>query len=1674
MKPRLSIHHLSLFLALLISLFLLSLLPSNASAAAKETENRKKIKILENTSIKSNGLISGLVRTGEKSIVFKGKFELEDPTEKITVNWFSANQKQFKPWFKSTFKTESPKIFKGQELYINGNFEKLTKALFDKQEGEDLKAEAEDPSPAESGSKGSDGSADASSSIGSESGSQSQQTPGAPATNPAPTTTVDRTVSSTATESCPHEIAGSQIHLKTKTITTFSDGSTEESACITASTYDLLNTYEGCSPRHDFVSAVTHLQQKTGYVNDEGNFIMTRSCHDTGTTFVHRKSAASCDETFDKTNNLIYQSKKTYYTDINANVHFISECMMDANDFRSVSPEDYLPEYSNADRVAPASSLAFKRFKYYIQLGDKKVYVSDWQDDLTSPMPIYRDYNNCTYFHDINAVSSSRQYQLVYDRDGVKKSVSGCKPDPNMSFAHITDEKFCTPDVINRQLYKKVSTYFLDETGKRVVVADCSVTDEIQTIDPAFVSKNYSKCDPSVDLSQMRAVARFVEEVSLGTQVKEISTCIADPSVTYPIANSAAGCAYRIDTVGGLAVMQERLFFNDGAEDHFVSECRDSAITAPLIKSSSSCIPQVSGKNLVEYQETYYINANGDKKVVVACSASDELLPITEDMKTYDYDSCTDSIDLTAMKAFRRYKTYVDIMGNQTLLKSCTVDSASAYTITQTDVGCGIRHDFSAGVSYVQNRLYYTNSSGSDVDVKSCFDTPKTYTHYKMVSNCSPVYDRETNVTYDTKKTYFTDDNGNVNHITGCLMDMSSSKAVLSSDIQKEYQSEDEVDFEARAAYKRYREYIVLSGDKKEYISAVKADKASPMPIEKDYGSCDFYHDQVGRQSFRQFEEVYIRDGVKKVVSDCQKDNARVFAHITDGQYCIPKIQSKIVYTRESTYFLDETSKRIVVKECELNGATETINPSLIEKDYLICAPRIDLQAGVAHAAYKEKVTFDETDKYLSDCIEDQQRSYIITETDSGCTYRVDLGAEKAVQQKRLFYNNGLEDVYLTACRDSAYEFAFVKSTALCSPTITDDGSSFNQREETYFIDGSGVKRTVIECSENGVSYLIPEDSKTKDFTRCEPDIVVDEMAAYGRYELFAKAGGENVKIQDCTVDPSVIYAIDEDYASCPVKIDRVSATAIQYKKLFYRKGNEDVYVSACIASDTAYPIQQTVTGCDYRIDMANLTATAQKRDYYDSGGSLHYTTECYDTTEATPILQSAEFCPVELSADGLFLIEKKESYYINADGHKKIVEACKPTGTVTPVPEENKIRNYANCDPILDMPNSRANLQYQLYVHHGNEEIMIQGCTPDLETDYDLFLDYSECDPRIDLVNDEVTETAKWYYKDGLDDVYVTKCIESETRYPIESRTDVCEVLAIDNDPDNVIQQSRLFYSDSQGQLKYITPCQPTGNVLAVTQPVCSDIQTAGSARYIHNYPAGQTYIAVKDMYGEQVIQNCHMSDKHNAMTHYQESCGWAHDDARFRSTLKVRTYITDALTGAKVYLDSCHTSNTYVSYAYMGLTNIAGNNGGSTTCGAGLYWDGSFPSGSYCYVYDNGWKYDHFAFNIDQFNATTSLSQWKSGGYVGVFNHYLRPDDTSYHVWKSNYCGIRSAEIIAAVPLHLPVSPQNPVCGSVTTCNEYFCNTIPTSQLPPVTNVNKDSANLFGMDHLGWTPSN
>jgi hypothetical protein len=1626
------------------------------SPVLKAAVSKKKVTITRTVNIVNEGPVKGAVKAGDKNIRFDGIFSFKPAGNgKTIIFWHKVSGKKIKPYFKSVFKTKSAQLKKGQKLYVRGNFKRLFAALNITDPDSDQLAD-ESLSDTEQVEQGDD--TGLSAGAGTDSSEESNLSTSAAEsptntteeTKPAPTpttpstpdsTTPEVSVSSSSDESCPHDITDTQIHIKVKKVTSYSDGSTDAEACRTTATYDLMNTYEDCSPRHDYVSALTYLQQKTGYVNDEGNFVMIKACHDTKTTFVHQKISAKCPQHYDKDNNLIYQAKKTYYTDTQGNIHFISECNIDSTAFTAVTADDYLKEYSNNDRIDLDAMMAFKRFKYYVQLDSLKEYVSDFEDDLTGPMPIFKDYESCSFYHDFTSEKSYKQYQLVYHKEGAKKTVSECRHDPNLTFFHITDDKFCTPEIINRKIYKKLSTYFKDETGQKVTVKDCTLTDEEKDIDPAFITKNYEKCKARLDFGQNRAVAAYIEEVGIGTTVKEISTCTEDINTFYPITQTDIGCSYRVDTGNNRAILQKRLHYNNGTENVYVSDCQDTDITTNLSQSAESCTPKVTGEQLTEYKETFYIDSAGNKKIVTSCAPSGNTLPITEDMKIYDYDSCPDYVDLAESKSYRRFKTFVDVMGTKTLLKSCTIDLTKYYAIIETQTGCNIRHDFSAGQSILQKKLGYLGNGGIETEVKPCYDTAKVFAHQKMVDTCKPAYDSELGATYDTKKLYFLDDSNNVTFISGCMIDLSTAQAVQPSDIKIEYSFADTVDYTLNQAYKRYREYILLSGETKQYVSPLQDDTANPMPIITEYDKCSFLGDPVVGISYRQFQEVYYRDGTRKVISDCQKDAAKSFAHITDAKYCVPKIQNKKVYTKVSTYFLDETSHMNVVKDCELNGSEEDLDPSLIVKNYDECSPRLDFVNMQAITAYKEQVIFDENVKTLSDCTEDPAKFHTIALSNSGCEYRVDLPGGEAILQKRMYYNTGTKNVFVSECQDTDLIYPFVKTTSTCVPAVADDGLNFQEMEETYFIDGSGVKRTVISCAANGNSSVIPESSKIRDYSKCSPEINLDEMRAYARFEVYAKAGTENVLIAGCDTDVVVSWPIEEDFSSCPVKYDLVNKVAIQQKKLYYKKGDQDVNVSACIESDMTYGIGESTDGCTYRIDMGNKKAVLQRRQYYSAGGVLNYISDCYDTAENAPITTSQEFCTQDLTDNGLFLKEAEESFYINYQAEKVIVQACSQTGNLTAIPDEYKHKNYENCNYLISMETGKAHPQYQTFVQYGTENVMTQGCMPDYEIEYTLQRDFSACGAKTDLVNDKVTELVKWFFKKGTEDIYVTDCIESANEYPILARTDTCEALPIENNPNQVIVQQQLYYVNNQNQSKNIGVCEPTPNQLAITEEICSP-------RYHHDWGSVQSFISTRLKVGNQVIRNCAASSDYNPMPHLQASCGWSNDDANYRSTLKVRTYIADAITGGKVYLDACHNSNTFVSYNYLGIYLSNNDHGGNpANCDGGLFWANTASNISYCSPFLG--TYANFTMYLNTWDAR-SFNTFKSGHYKAEYRHYRRPNNTDYYIWLRNQCGFTKHVAIAGF---------------------YSCGTGPVPGMCCIlVNAAEDSASDFAGQYLSW----
>ena len=299
--------------------------------------------------------------------------------------------------------------------------------------------------------------------------------------------------------------------------------------------------------------------------------------------------------------------------------------------------------------------------------------------------------------------------------------------------------------------------------------------------------------------------------------------------------------------------------------------------------------------------------------------------------------------------------------------------------------------------------------------------------------------------------------------------------------------------------------------------------------------------------------------------------------------------------------------------------------------------------------------------KAISSCMADRTKYYKIAETTIGCENRVDTTAKKAWLQKRKFYNDGKKAIYISECYDTGTSFAFRKSKEACTQKLSQNRQAIVEQEETYYIDGNGVKKVVLQCAPNGVETTVKEEEKARDYGKCGVFADYGRKKVYRQYETYIALNGSRQLLGSCTPDyAGTSYDIGYDYGPCEVKIDLITGKAILMRKLFYRTGGEDKYLTKCIESNISYPILANDTDCPKLAVRDSNKLIFQRSLYYvDKDKTMVTVKACYPTDKSGMI--GEVLCDLPWVHD----MKTRQSYrrtkfrYFDGKGKEVIVKPC-------------------------------------------------------------------------------------------------------------------------------------------------------------------------------------------------------------------------------------------------------------------------------------------------------------------------------------------------------------------------------------------------------------------------------
>lgn len=863
----------------------------------------------------------------------------------------------------------------------------------------------------------------------------------------------------------------------------------------------------------------------------------------------------------------------------------------------------------------------------------------------------------------------------------------------------------------------------------------------------------------------------------------------------------------------------------------------------------------------------------------------------TDNTPIITYEICESEItDSTVNVRQREISTFPD--GE---IKRGECKTKESYSIVETKDGCSIRHDYGSGSSYEQKRKIYYDSKGVMNEISGCVDTSESYAHLKMVADCEPYFDEGSGQAYAQKKTYIIKGSGELNFISSCTIDANDIKTFGPENYLREYSGNERIDRDNGVAYKRYRNYIEI-GDKKVYVSGYEDDLGSAMPIVKDYEQCKYYNDMTEERSYKQYAEVYYKDGSRKVVSDCKPDQSISFAHITDHRFCEPKVSQNKLYRTVRTYFIDQTQDMVALTDCSMTDYELVIENEDIGKNFNVCDPRIDLMNDMVYGWYRKEITVGNVTEFISNCIEDPNKQYAIQQSESGCSDLVDSEKGMAVQRKRKFYDTGYRKVYITDCKETENTFNFVTSSKECQGEISADGDHYIEFEETYYRDFTGTKQIVSPCQANGNLNPIPPEDVMKDFEMCEVDVDVAQGKVFQMYKEYVKLNGLKVMLSECKRETERYYEIYSTTEGCKVRTDMENQQAIQQERKYYNDGMENIFINSCLDSDLTYAFQKSTNNCEEK-----------------------------------------------LTLDSKSIVTYEETFYINGNGEKKIVTECSPNGQERLITAADIIKNYEVCKDKPDFEKNKVYSQFASYVKLNGKEVQIKECLVDYDAkSYDIELDYENCSDKMNFIDMKAIVTAERYYRKGKEDVYVTDCIETDKSYAIyANQVDCPKIPIVDSDPPRYIFQQSLHYINDTGEVVEAKECYPTPNQGIVTERYCSPT-------FVHDFVAKVSYYNTKyaydDIEGKEVIvKPCMFTTTKPMFPHYDAHCGYEHDDGARISYYLQETYFTDDY-GQKHVLSGCaRTGQTYNQSA--GATwstgwNNAGSTGNPGGCSSTLYY--------------------------------------------------------------------------------------------------------------------------------------
>ena len=845
-------------------------------------------------------------------------------------------------------------------------------------------------------------------------------------------------------------------------------------------------------------------------------------------------------------------------------------------------------------------------------------------------------------------------------------------------------------------------------------------------------------------------------------------------------------------------------------------------------------------------------------------------------------------------------------------LKTVTPD-----TFDETTVGCSPRVDLEQDVAIGQARL---TRNGKPEGV--CEDTLTRYALMRDYSACPPeIGDGAVVLAY---KLYYLGEHGRAD-VRDCAPDPAQSRT-----LERIYGVCADTVAESMP-FKQFRLSYLDGAGQQKYATECEIDTNAPLPVEKDYASCQpvidaqagamrrtgqrFFIDNTGakrtlgecepegdpiqlQKSYdgcgedvageggsvrRKFRWSYVdRQGAPQTAGACQTDTAAegIVPVLTDYTACDPVVdgQGGTVTRQGQRYYIDSTGQRRNIGSCY----PEPTGAQALHKSFAGCGEEVSDDGATVRRKHRYSyVDASNAVKSIGECRTGTAPDDIIAARKSyeGCGEEVAADGKTVRRKHRYAYiGENSETKIVGSCRpDASPEGVVTVQTDLtsCAPVIDGDGGTMRRQGQRFYLDEAGQRRNIGACQPEGEIVQLQ-----KSYDGCGEEVAADGTTRRKHRYSYVDAARQVQTIGECRVDSAAdgLLTVQVDFGACDPVVDGTAGTMRRQGQRYYVDGaGLKKIIGACEPQGEPAAMTKAFAGCGEEVAADGATVRRKHRyTYVDRLGAAKTAGDC--RVDASPeglvtVQTDLASCAPVIDGTAGTMRRQGQRYYVDETGQRRDLGACQPEGETVQL-----AKSYDGCGEEVAADGTTRRKHRYSYVDAANAVKTIGECRVDAAPEGMLTVqvDFGACDPVVDGTTGTMRRQGQRYYVDGAGLKKIIGACEpqGEPAAMTKAYAGCGEEVAADGA--TVRRKHRYTYVDRLGAAKTAGDCRtdtsPEGLVTVQVDFGACDPVVDGAAGTMRRQ--GQRFY-VDGAAQKKIIGGCEPQGEPAAMTKAYAGCG-------------------------------------------------------------------------------------------------------------------------------------------------------------------------------------------------------